>query len=178
MFLFIPLLPYRYFNFDNSNTSYVLVYHFSESTYTTISYIQIHLMFLFILDLGTKVIMPNRFKYILCSCLSISQKKRYICFIDSNTSYILVYREIPEGALFMVQFKYILCSCLSGTARRSTALWTIQIHLMFLFILKLLLHCYIFVVFKYILCSCLSYICIFTLVIITEFKYILCSCLS
>ena len=142
--------------------------------------IQIHLMFLFIFALFVVVAL----------------------FVDSNTSYVLVYlyRKSMES-VSNILFKYILCSCLSPASFSRLNATSIQIHLMFLFI-PLRSHWYwglqgiqIHLMFLFIwqrgvsekgrdFNSNTSYVLVYRRIQFPEnsllllFKYILCSCLS
>ena len=97
----------------NSNTSYVLIYHCMRRVDVSTILIQIHLMFLFIINFSCQFFRFIPFKYILCSYLSQLVSGRHLRF--------------PE-------FKYILCSYLSYQLYKGHIASGIQIHLMFLFI--------------------------------------------
>ena len=76
MFLFIPTEKNKVVRHAiDSNTSYVLVYQFIVHFDKGGIVIQIHLMFLFISHTPKHHKSLSAFKYILCSCLSISSIK-------------------------------------------------------------------------------------------------------
>ena len=140
--------------------------------------IQIHLMLLFIHPSVQSRCPLTPFKYISCYCLSgvahiTSQQDR-----NSNTSHVIVYRQVNKLTHAGQRFKYISCYCLStalnssfscasdsntshvivypGRSRDWNERWEIQIHLMLLFIKNTEYGGIIGEVFKYISCYCLS----------------------
>ena len=98
-----------------------------------------------------------QFKYILCSYLSALRRLACMRSINSNTSYVLIYRKISIGC---------------------KPPFFIQIHPMFLFIGRKVLGWLLEGLFKYILCSYLSSDFDTDFITTALFKYILCSYLS
>ena len=98
-----------------------------------------------------------QFKYILCSYLSALRRLACMRSINSNTSYVLIYRKISIGC---------------------KPPFFIQIHPMFLFIGRKVLGWILEGLFKYILCSYLSSDFDTDFITTALFKYILCSYLS
>ena len=113
MFLFIGSWKTNSVLVCYSNTSHVLIYPQNLAIFALHLNIQIHLMFLFILNELSKEEILSGFKYISCSYLS------------SHSSL---------GSLKVTSFKYISCSYLSYSLPFRTGSSAIQIHLMFLFI--------------------------------------------
>ena len=71
-------------------------------------------MFLFIQSVGTAIHKALRFKYILCSYLSLFILKIRGCFYYLNTSYVLIYLHMFSiNNHLHLKFKYISCSYLS-----------------------------------------------------------------
>ena len=140
----------------DSNTSYVLIHHFSSCSRKYIFQnsirsfvvndtavkgnhkchmsIQIHPMFLFITFSVPASNMAYPFKYILCSYSSILLFSGKIPMANSNTSYVLIHHWRPFQLFYIKIFKYILCSYSSWCKLVSWYGDFIQIHPMFLFI--------------------------------------------
>ena len=101
----------------HSNTSHVLIYLYTYPlSQLYLSYIQIHLMFLFISrddrnKYGSTLIQIHlMFLFIQKNCMGAKDSQ------NSNTSHVLIYQERTQGSWKgAMQFKYISCSYLSGS---------------------------------------------------------------
>ena len=156
MFLFILLFRFlQLHNFD-SNTSYVLVYQVAPQycslffRYSNTSYVLVYRSDLFSSNINSK------FKYILCSYLSLSCRTgTLILTIQIHLMFLFII--IPSFLSNQSHtFKYILCSCLSQfifwqdiKERHSNTSYVLVYP-----VLRLCGRCN--QLFKYILCSCLS----------------------
>ena len=157
MFLFIRKDFYVKRLEHHSNTSHVLIYPYVSSNalvittlfkYISCSYlsfrlfkvcqliifIQIHLMFLFILftfsNFGCSCSIQIHLMFLFIDIGNIL----YVVFRHSNTSHVLIYRYVMFAFLSCHSFKYISCSYLSWHTDDRLLQTNIQIHLMFLFI--------------------------------------------
>ena len=118
-----------------SNTSHVLIYRMKVLVACEESQIQIHLMFLFIVQSQSNNCLHSSFKYISCSYLSYTLSHNISCFcIQIHLMFLFIRR----------------------TSERYRRYSKIQIHLMFLFIIFFWYSLLCTLPFKYISCSYLS----------------------
>ncbi len=71
MFLFILMRFLLLKKKIDSNTSHVFIYLYKQGRISTWRFIQIHLMFLFIMGSAAGIMLPIAFKYISCFYLSL-----------------------------------------------------------------------------------------------------------
>ena len=145
--IYLSTLSVAFSTFLYSNTSHVLIYQILQRKCGGSIGIQIHLMFLFIINVVQYCNWYRLFKYISCSYLSEAAMKMFCYHLYSNTSHVLIYRGCFRLPYIIQQFKYISCSYLS---QRDSV--------------RVFCHSR----FKYISCSYLSKILIFVSLIISD----------
>ena len=146
--------------------------------------ISIHLMLLFICIALSDQLIPDRFQYISCYCLSFLFWRKIQPDCDFNTSHVTVYRRHFIQSIKLSEFQYISCYCLSPIPNLKTLLIIhfntshvtvyrdsgrpkenylfISIHLMLLFIINQRVKELRLALFQYISCYCLSFSCSFS----------------